>query len=77
MPGTARSRENAKIIRDADVIEAVTQKNWATTQMNSRNSAHCWLIDSVQMNGTIGRSSLAVSIVACVSGIANVTAAAG
>ena len=34
-PGTAPSRENANSIRDADVIEAVTQKNCAITQMKS------------------------------------------
>ncbi len=61
-------------MRDAEVTDAVTQKNCATTQMKSRNSAHCWLIDCAQMNGTIGRSSLALSTTLCVSGIAKVTA---
>ena len=37
--GTARSREKANIIRDADVTDAVPQKNCATTAMTSRNSA--------------------------------------
>src|SRR4029450_14114161 len=50
-PGTARSRENAYIIRDAEVTEAVTQKNCATTQMKSSASAHLWLIDSAQIHG--------------------------
>ena len=44
-PGTARSRENANIIRDADVTDAVRQKNCATTQMKSRTSAQFSLID--------------------------------
>ena len=51
-PGTARSRENANIIRDAEVTDAVTQKNCATTQMNRSASAQFWLIDSVQIQGT-------------------------
>jgi len=38
-PGTAPSREKANIIREAEVIDAVTQKNWATTQTKSRTSA--------------------------------------
>ena len=47
--GTAPSRENANIIRDAEVTEAVPQNSWATTAMNSRNSAHVSPSDSVQM----------------------------
>src|SRR5947209_15492607 len=38
-PGTAWSRENAYIIREADVIDDMPQKNCAPTQMKSRNSA--------------------------------------
>ena len=48
-PGTARSRENANIIRDAEVTEAVPQKNCATTAMSSRNSAQVLPIEVVQM----------------------------
>jgi hypothetical protein len=49
-PGTAPSRENANIIRDADVTDAVPKKNCATTAMNSRNSAHYpWPREVVQM----------------------------
>src|SRR6186997_747076 len=51
-PGTARSRENAKSIRDAEVTDAVRQKNCATQQMNSSTSAHVWPIDSDQMKTT-------------------------
>src|SRR5688572_399850 len=70
-PGTARSREKANIIRDADVTEAVTQKNWATTQMKSSASAQPWLIDSDQIQGTtMPMFSSAPSVL----GIANVTA---
>ena len=29
-PGTARSRENANIILEAEVTEAIVQKIWAT-----------------------------------------------
>ncbi len=47
--GTARSRENANIIRDADVTEAVPQNSIAITVMNSRNSVHVSPRDSVQM----------------------------
>ena len=52
-PGTARSREKANIIREADVTDAVTQKNCATTQMKSSASAQFWLIDSAQIHGTM------------------------
>ena len=33
------SRENANIIREAEVTEAIVQNNCATTAMKSRNSA--------------------------------------
>ena len=70
-PGTARSRENAYIIRDAEVTDAVTQKNCATTQMKSSASAQFWLIDSAQIHGTtMPMFSSAPSVL----GIANVTA---
>ena len=70
-PGTAPSRENANSIRDADVSDAVTQKNCATTQMKSSASAQFWLIDSVQIQGTRKpRFSTAPSVL----GIASVTA---
>src|SRR5829696_8264133 len=70
-PGTARSRENAYIIRDAEVTDAVRQKNCATTQTNSRISAQVWLIDSAQIHGT---TTPMFSSAPCVLGIANVTA---
>ena len=70
-PGTARSRENANIIREADVTEAVTQKNCAMTQMKSSASAQFWLIDSAQIHGT---TTPMFSSAPSVLGIANVTA---
>src|SRR3954454_7060458 len=72
--GPGASRENANIMRDAEVTEAVTQKNCATTHMKSRNSAQRWLIDVAQIQGTIGRSALTVLSASGVLGIANVTA---
>ena len=70
-PGTARSRENAKIIRDADVIDAVRQKNWAMTAMKSRTSAQLWPIDvGPDRRDDVPRAATAPSV----SGIANVTA---
>src|SRR4051794_29951378 len=36
-PGSAPSRLNAYAIRELPVTDAMPQKNWATTQMNSRN----------------------------------------
>ena len=48
-PGTARSRENANIIREADVTDAVRQNICATQQMKSRISAQVSPIDVVQM----------------------------
>ena len=50
-PGTARSRENANIIREADVTEAVRQKNCATTQMKRRNVPQLWPIAATQLVG--------------------------
>ena len=38
-PGSALSRENAYVIREFAVTEAMPQKNWATQTMNSRNLA--------------------------------------
>ena len=38
-PGTARSRENANSIRDADVIADMPQNSCPITAMNSSNSA--------------------------------------
>src|SRR5215210_8180861 len=70
-PGTARSRENANIIREAEVTDAVTQKNCATTQMKSSASAQFWLIDSAQIHGT---TTPMFSSAPSVLGIANVTA---
>ena len=52
-PGTARSRENANIIREADVVDAIVQKTCATTAMKMRNSAHRLLIESCQMCWTM------------------------
>ena len=58
-------------MREDDVIDAVTQKNCAITQMKSRNSAHPWPIDSAQLQGTRKpRFSIAPSVL----GIASVTA---
>ena len=74
MPGTAPSRENANIIRDAEVTDAVTQKNCATTQMKSSASAQFWLMDSVQIHGDEEAESLTTSSAPSVLGIANVTA---
>jgi hypothetical protein len=48
-PGTAPSRENAYIIRDAEVTDAVRQNICATTAMKSRSSAHPSLIEVSQM----------------------------
>src|SRR4029453_4531236 len=72
-PGTAPSRENANIMRDAEVTEAVTQKNCATTQMKSSASAQSWLIELAQIQGTRRPRALPVSSPPPVLGIANVT----
>ena len=50
-PGTARSRENANSIRDADVTDAVRQNIWATQQMKSRNVPQLWPIAATQLEG--------------------------
>ena len=56
-PGTARSRENANIIRDADVTDAVRQNICATTQMKRMNVPQLWPIAATQPDGTMYRSS--------------------
>src|SRR5205085_118957 len=71
-PGIARSRENANIIRDADVTDARPQKNWATQAIRSRNSAHLVLIAFCQMYCTAKVYWSAVLDTG--PGIANVTA---
>ncbi len=38
-PGRALSRENAYVMRELAVTEAMPQRNWATQTMNSRNLA--------------------------------------
>src|SRR5919106_1069845 len=48
-PGTARSRENANSMRDADVTDALPQNNWPTQAMNRRPSAQVELIEFSQM----------------------------
>ena len=70
-PGTAPSREKANIIREADVVDAVRQKNWATTQIASRASDQFSLIDVFQIHGT---TAPMLSRAPWVLGIANVTA---
>src|SRR5437868_3248520 len=70
-PGIAPSRENANIIREAEVTEAVPQKNCATTAMRSRNSAHFLLIDVSQMYVTMLAPAFTPP---AVLGIAKVTA---
>ena len=55
-PGTARSRENAKSIRDADVTDAVRQKSCATQQMKSRNVPQLWPMAATQLVGMMYRS---------------------
>src|SRR5919201_3150103 len=70
-PGTARSRENANIIREAEVTDAIVQNVCATTAMKSRNSAQRLLIDVSQMYVTMFAPAEAAPFV---SGIANVTA---
>ena len=71
-PGTARSRENANIIREADVTEARPQKNWAVHAITSRNSAHFVLSAFSQMYWTAKPYCSAVFSTG--PGMANVTA---
>src|SRR5436305_6359233 len=70
-PGTARSREKANIIRDADVTEAIVQKHCAIAAMKSRNSAHFFPIELCQMYWTTKRPAPAAPLSL---GTANVTA---
>ena len=71
-PGTARSRENANIIREADVTDARPQKNCAVQAITSRNSAHLSPIAFSQMYWTAKPYCNAVFSTG--PGIANVTA---
>jgi hypothetical protein len=52
-PGTARSRENANSIREAEVTDAVRQKNWAMQQMKSKNVPQLWPMAATQLVGTM------------------------
>src|SRR4051812_23887837 len=70
-PGTAPSRENANIIRDAAVTDASPQKNCATQAITSRNSAQRVLIDVFQMYVMSNAPALSVPVT---SGIAKVIA---
>src|SRR5438552_2512808 len=70
-PGTAPSRENANIIRDAAVTDAVPQKNCAMQTMSRMNSAHLLPSDVCQMYFTSNAPALSVPVT---SGTANVTA---
>src|SRR4051794_18728359 len=48
-PGTARSRLNANVIRDAEVRHDVAQKNCAEAEMNSTSVAQFLSIDCTKM----------------------------
>src|SRR6185369_916366 len=48
-PGNAPSRLNAKAIRELAVTDAMPQKNWATTQISSRNSPRCRPAESMKI----------------------------
>src|SRR6476469_9409730 len=52
-PGTARSREKANIILEAEVVDAIVQKHCATTATKMRNSTHLVPIESRQMLWTM------------------------
>ena len=56
-PGTARSRENANSIRDADVTDAIRQKNCATQQMKRMDVPQLSPIAVTQLDGTMYRSN--------------------
>src|SRR3954449_5927012 len=48
-PGSAPSRAKAYAIRELAVTEAMPQNNWATTQMNSRNTPRSWPTASMKI----------------------------
>src|SRR4030095_16674429 len=56
-PGTARSRENANSIREADVTDAMRQKSCATQQMNRMDVPQLSPIAVTQLDGTMYRSN--------------------
>ena len=45
----APSRLNAKVIREALVMQAIVQKNWPTAEMKSTNVAQCSPSDCTKM----------------------------
>src|SRR3954470_10484825 len=51
-PGTARSRLNAKVIRDAEVRHEVAQKNCAAAEMKRTRVAHRWPRADPKMKAT-------------------------
>src|SRR5215213_10590879 len=64
-PGTARSRENANVMRDALVTQAMPQNSWPTVEMRMIVSAHPSLIALVKIAGEKpNASSIAVVFVA-------------
>src|SRR3954471_18236640 len=48
-PGSAPSRLKAYAIRELAVTDAMPQKNWATTQMKSRNVPRVWPAASMKI----------------------------
>src|SRR5262245_17021232 len=70
-PGTAPSRLNANVIRDADVMQEVAQKNCADAEMNSTSAPQLVPIACVKMYATPPAPTPALSGWPCaLSGIA-------
>src|SRR4051794_2857118 len=73
-PGMAPSRLNAKVIRDADVMHEVAQKNWAEAEMKSTRPAQLEPMDCTKMYATPPPPTPALSgEPSAALGIANVT----
>ena len=76
-PGTAPSRLKAKSIREFAAVDAMPQKNWATTAINSSNSAPTLDSAAVQMaTGAAGSDAVAAYTLALV-GITKVMPGSG
>ena len=72
-PGIAPSRLNAYVIREAEVMHEVAQKNWADAEMNSTRVAQLVPSDSTKIPATPPPASALSGSPWALSGIAKTT----
>ena len=72
-PGMAPSRLKAKVIREAEVMQDVAQKNCADAEMNSTRVAQSLPRDSTKIGATPRPARALSGCPSALSGIANTT----